>query len=393
MKKKYYGNYGGRFVPETFIPVLEDLQKSFNIYRKSRVFNEQFKHMLKEFCGRPSPLTYADSFSKYIGCKIYLKREDLLHTGAHKINNTMGQGLLALKMKKTEIIAETGAGQHGVAVATAAAYLGIPGKIFMGAKDVKRQAMNVYRMKLLGSEVIPVEKGQGTLKDAINEAFRYWIANIKKSYYMIGSVVGPYPYPEIVKYFQSIIGKEAKKQILKVEKRFPDYIVACVGGGSNAMGIFTQFLPIKITKLIGVEAGGVNLKQNFHSATLNKGRPGVLHGMKSMLLTDYYGQINKVHSIAPGLDYPGVGPELAYLSHIGRIIPAAVTDKEACKAFNFLSKKEGIIPALESSHAVAWVLKNKNKFKKTDIIIINISGRGDKDLLQVMKNEFKLDKV
>ena len=283
-------------------------------------------------------------------------------------------------MGKTELIAETGAGQHGVAVATAAAYFQIPGKIFMGSKDVERQAMNVYRMKLLGSEVVPVDKGQCTLKDAINEAFRYWISNVKRSYYLIGSVVGPYPYPEIVKFFQSVIGKETKKQILKKEKRLPDYVVACVGGGSNAMGIFDEFLPLKKVKLIGVEAGGKNLKPGVHSATLNKGRHGVLHGMKSLLLTNKFGQIDSVHSIAPGLDYPGVGPEVANPAETGRIIPAAITDKEAVAAFEKLSKEEGIIPALESAHAVAWALKNKNNFKKSDIVVINISGRGDKDL-------------
>ena len=380
MSKKYYGSFGGRYVPETFIPVLTDLQKQFNLYKKSHAFNQEFKSILKEYAGRPTPLTFANNLSASMGCKIYLKREDLLHTGAHKINNTIGQALLASRMKKIEIIAETGAGQHGVAVATAAAYFQIPAKIFMGAKDVQRQAMNVYRMKLLGAEVVPVHKGQGTLKDAINEAFRYWIANVKKSYYMIGSVVGPYPYPEIVKYFQSIIGQETKQQILKEEKKLPNYVVACVGGGSNAMGIFNQFINLKKVKLVGVEAGGIDLKQDFHSATLNKGRIGVLHGMKSLLLTDKFGQIDKVHSIAPGLDYPGVGPELAYLSKTGRIIPDTVTDKNAVKAFETLSRVEGIIPALESAHAVAWVLKNKNKFKKSDIIVINISGRGDKDL-------------
>lgn len=380
MSNKYYGSFGGRYVPEQFIPVLTNLQKQFNINKKSSVFNREFKSILKEYAGRPTPLTYANNLSASMGCKIYLKREDLLHTGAHKINNTVGQALLASKMGKTEIIAETGAGQHGVAVATAAAYFQIPAKIFMGAKDVQRQAMNVHRMKLLGAEVVPVDKGQKTLKDAINEAFRYWIANVKKSYYMIGSVVGPYPYPEIVKYFQSIIGQETYRQILKSEKRLPDYIAACVGGGSNAMGIFTKFLNLKKVKLVGVEAGGIDLKQDYHSATLNKGRIGVLHGMKSLLLTDKFGQIDKVHSIAPGLDYPGVGPEVAYLAKTGRITPATVTDKQAIKAFETLSIKEGIIPALESAHAVAWVIKNKKKFKKSDIVVINISGRGDKDL-------------
>ncbi len=380
MTKKYYGNFGGRFVPETFIPVLEELQKEFNKYKKSKDFNKEFHTILQQYAGRPSPLTFAGNFSKSVGCRVYLKREDLNHTGAHKINNTIGQALLASRMGKSEIIAETGAGQHGVAVATAAAYFQLSAKIFMGSKDVERQAMNVYRMKLLGAEVISVDKGQCTLKDAINEAFRFWIANVKTSYYMIGSVVGPYPYPEIVKYFQSVIGKETKKQILKAEGRLPDYIAACVGGGSNAMGIFNEFINLKKVKLIGVEAGGKALKPGKHSATLNKGRKGVLHGMKSLLLTDQFGQIENVHSIAPGLDYPGVGPEVAFLAESGRIIPAAITDREAIRAFEKLSIEEGIIPALESAHAVAWVIKNRKKFKKQDIIVVNISGRGDKDL-------------
>lgn len=385
MQNKYYGNFGGRYVPETFIPVLEDLAEGFHSFKKSKSSIRTYKNILNQFAGRPTPLTYAHNLSNTLGCKIYLKREDLLHSGAHKINNTIGQALLAKKMEKTEIIAETGAGQHGVAVATACAYFQIPAKIFMGALDIKRQALNVYKMKLMGAEVIPVEKGQGTLKDAINEAFRYWIGRVKKSYYLIGSVVGPYPYPEIVKYFQSIIGCEVKKQILKSEKRLPDYISACIGGGSNAIGIFNAFLNDKKVKLIGVEAAGRNLKLYEHSATLNKGRLGILHGMRTLLLTDKFGQINKVHSIAPGLDYPGVGPELAYLSKKGRITPASITDKEAVNAFNTLSKIEGIIPALESAHAVAWVLKHKKKFKKSDIIVINNSGRGDKDL-DILRN-------
>ncbi len=381
MKKKwYYGEFGGKYVPETFMPILKELEEKFFYFKSQKSFQREFINLLKEYAGRPTPLTYAKNFSKFIGCKVYLKREDLLHGGAHKINNTIGQTLLAFKMGKKEIIAETGAGQHGVAVATAAAYFNMPAKIFMGTLDVKRQALNVYKMKLLGAEVIPVKKGQATLKDAINEAFRYWIANVKTSYYLIGSVVGPYPYPEIVKYFQSIIGKEVKTQILQKEKRLPNYIVACVGGGSNAMGIFSSFIKYKNVKLIGVEAGGENLKKFKHSATLNKGIIGILHGMKTLLLTDKDGLIMKVHSIAPGLDYPGVGPELAYLKSINRIIPTSVTDKEAVNAFKFLSQTEGIIPALESAHAVAFVIKNKNKFSSKDIVVINISGRGDKDI-------------
>ncbi len=378
--RKYYGEYGGRYVPETFIPVLEELEEAFLKYKKSDVFMKEFNRVIQEYGGRPTPLTFAENFSRYIGCRVYLKREDLLHTGAHKLNNTIGQALLAKQMNKKEIIAETGAGQHGVSVATAAAHLNIPAKIFMGAKDVERQALNVYKMQLLGAEVIPVNKGQATLKDAINEAFRYWISNVKTSYYLIGSVVGPYPYPAIVKFFQSAISKEIESELRRKEKRLPDYVVACVGGGSNAMGAFASFINRKSVNLIGVEAGGEGLKNNLHSATLNKGIPGILHGMKTMLLTDKFGQISNVHSIAAGLDYPGVGPELSYLKSIGRLTPAFATDKEALKAFEFLSRHEGIIPALESSHAVAWVLKNKNKFKKNDIVVINISGRGDKDV-------------
>ncbi len=378
--KKYYGEYGGRFVPETFIPVLDELQEAFEKYKKSDLFINSFHRIMQEYGGRPTPLTYAENLSKYIGCKVYLKREDLLHTGAHKLNNSIGQALLAKKMDKKEIIAETGAGQHGVSVATAAAHLNIPAKIFMGKTDVERQSLNVYKMELMGAEVIPVKKGQATLKDAINEAFRYWISNVKTSYYLIGSVVGPYPYPAIVKFFQSVISREVEKELRIREKKLPDYVVACVGGGSNAMGIFSSFIKQSGVKLVGVEAAGHNLKNNEHSATLNKGRIGILHGMKSLLLTDNYGQIKKVHSIAAGLDYPGVGPELAYLKSIGRLTAAYATDKETLNAFAFLSKKEGIIPALESSHAVAWVIKNKNNFKKNDIVVINVSGRGDKDI-------------
>lgn len=382
MSSKYYGEFGGQFVPETFMPILEELAKQFHHYKNSKNFNSEYTTLLQEYGGRPTPLTLAKNLSQLKSCKIYLKREDLLHTGAHKLNNTIGQALLAQKMGKQELIAETGAGQHGVSVATAGAYLKIPTRIFMGSEDVERQALNVYKMKLMGAKVIPVNKGQGTLKDAINEAFRYWITYVKTSYYLIGSVMGPSPYPEIVKYFQSIISQETKRQIVKAEQKLPNYVVACVGGGSNAMGIFSSFIPNKNIKLIGVEAGGHNLKKQQHSATLTKGRMGILHGMKSMLLTDPFGQIEKVHSIAPGLDYPGVGPELAYLAKMKRLSPVTINDDEAINAFKKLSKEEGIIPALESAHAVAWVLKSK--FKHNDILIINISGRGDKDLNTVM---------
>lgn len=385
MSKKYYGEFGGRFVPETFIPVLEELNESFLCFKNSDSFRRDYHKCLSEYAGRPTPLTPAVRLSKMKSCRIYLKREDLLHTGAHKLNNSVGQALLALRMGKKELIAETGAGQHGVSVATVGAYMGLPVKVFMGAEDVKRQALNVYKMKLLGAEVIPVAKGQSTLKDAINEAYRYWTSHVKDSYYLLGSVMGPYPYPEIVKYFQSVIGREVEEQILKAEKRLPDRIVACVGGGSNAMGIFHAFLCNKKVELIGVEAGGRDLKEGEHSATLEKGRCGILHGMKTLLLEDGFGQIKKVHSIAPGLDYPGVGPELAYLARTGRVRAFNATDDEAVRAFRELSAATGIIPALESAHAVAWVLKNR--FKKNEIIVINISGRGDKDLYTLKDRE------
>ncbi|MDD5066593.1 MAG: tryptophan synthase subunit beta [bacterium] len=378
MNRKYYGEFGGQYVPEVFMPALEELEHSFRHYKDSDAFRSEYRRILADFGGRPTPLTFAEHLSHLKRCRIYLKREDLLHTGAHKLNNTVGQALLALKMKKKELIAETGAGQHGVSVATAGAYFNIPVKVFMGAEDVKRQALNVFKMKLLGAEVVPVKKGQRTLKDAINEAFRYWSSHVKTSYYLLGSVMGPYPYPEIVKYFQSIIGQEVQSQILKAEQRLPDYIVACVGGGSNAMGIFNTFIPNKKIRLIACEAGGRQLRPQLHSATLNKGRLGVLHGMKTLLLTDRFGQIEKVHSIAPGLDYPGVGPELSFLARTKRIEPVSINDDEAVKAFKVLSRKTGIIPALESAHAVAWVLKSR--FKPGNIAVINISGRGDKDL-------------
>lgn len=383
MSSKYYGEFGGQYVPETFMPVLDELDRAFQFYKKSKAFKAEVSDLLNQYAGRPTPLTFAANISGIKKCRIYLKREDLLHTGAHKINNTLGQAVLAKKMNKKELIAETGAGQHGVSVATAAAFLNIPAKIFMGEEDVKRQSLNVFKMKLLGAELVPVLQGQKTLKDATNEAFRYWTSHVKTSYYIIGSVVGPYPYPEIVKYFQSVIGQEARKQILQYEKKLPDYVVACVGGGSNSMGAFNEFIKYKKVNLVGVEAGGKDLKHNLHSATLNKGRQGVLHGMKTRLLTDKFGQIENVHSVAPGLDYPGVGPELAYLAEIKRVRPAYICDDEALNAYHILAEKEGILPALESAHAVAWVLKNK--FKPSDIIIINISGRGDKDL-NIMQN-------
>ena len=385
MRKGYFGKFGGRFVPETLIPALYELENSYNQIRKDKTFWKEWENLLREYAGRPTPLYFAKNFSKFLGrgLKIYLKREDLLHTGAHKINNTIGQALLAKRMNKTRIIAETGAGQHGVATATACALLGLKCRIYMGAKDVKRQALNVFRMNLLGAEVVPVHSGTQTLKDAINEALRDWVTNVKDTFYVIGSVVGPHPYPTIVKDFQSIIGKETKKQILQKEGRLPDYIIACVGGGSNAMGIFAPFIKEEKVKLIGVEAAGKGLDTDFHSATLTAGEPGVLHGMLTLLLQDKTGQIKGAHSIAPGLDYPGVGPEHAYLKEANIVKYVAMDDESALYAFKVLAETEGIIPALESAHAISYVISYKDQFPKDSIIVINLSGRGDKDVASV----------
>ena len=378
-RKRYYGEYGGQYIPQLFIPILTELEKAFLESKKDNSFKNQYKKILKNYVGRPTPLTYAKNLSKYVGAKVYLKREDLAHTGAHKINNTIGQALLAKYMGKENIIAETGAGQHGVATATAASFFHMPAKIFMGYEDIKRQDLNVLRMKLLGSEVVPVKKGAGTLKDAINEALRFWAENVEDTYYLLGSVVGPYPYPEIVKFFQSIIGQETKKQIKQFESRLPDYIIACVGGGSNAMGIFSSFIKENHVKLIAVEAAGTGINKK-HSATLQKGSTGFLHGTKSLLLQNNDGQVSEVHSIAPGLDYPSVGPEVAYLSATKRITNSYANDKEVINAVKLLSELEGIIPALESAHAISFLLRNKNNFSPNNIIVVNISGRGDKDL-------------
>jgi len=384
-KRGYFGPYGGRFVPETLVPLILELERVYKEVKKDQTFWREWKSLLQEYAGRPTPLYYAQNFSKYLGghIKVYLKREDLLHTGAHKLNNTIGQVLLAKRMGKTRIIAETGAGQHGVATATACALLGLKCVIYMGEKDVKRQALNVFRMKLLGAEVIPVESGTQTLKDAINEALRDWVTNVKDTFYVIGSVVGPHPYPIMVRDFQSIIGKETKAQILKKEGRLPDYIVACVGGGSNAMGIFYPFVNNREVKLIGVEAAGHGLDSDHHSATLSRGERGVLHGMLTYLLQDKVGQIKGAHSIAPGLDYPGVGPEHAFLKDSGRAQYVSVTDEEALQAFQVLSEAEGIIPALESAHAVAYLIKIAKELPSGSLVVINLSGRGDKDVASV----------
>lgn len=384
-KRGYFGRFGGRFVPETLIPLLYELESAYLKIKKDPLFWKEWKTLLQEYAGRPTPLYLAQNLSKYLGghLKIYLKREDLLHTGAHKLNNTLGQVLLGKKMGKTRIIAETGAGQHGVATATACALLNMECVVYMGAKDTERQALNVFRMQLLGAQVVPVYSGTQTLKDAINEALRDWVTNVKNTFYVIGSVVGPHPYPMIVRDFQSIIGLEAKRQILKKEGRLPDIILACVGGGSNAMGIFYPFVKDPQVKLIGVEAAGLGLNSEHHSATLCKGEPGILHGMFTLLLQDKTGQIKGAHSIAPGLDYPGVGPEHTYFKEIGRAEYVSVTDKEALEAFQILSEVEGIIPALESAHAIAYLIKKAKELPSQTIVVINLSGRGDKDVTSV----------
>ncbi|MGC9141912.1 MAG: tryptophan synthase subunit beta [Caldimicrobium sp.] len=384
-KKGYFGPFGGRYIPETLIPLILELEKTYNEVLKDVTFWKEWRDLLEEYAGRPTPLYFAKNFSRYLGghLKVYLKREDLLHTGAHKLNNTIGQVLLAKRMGKERIIAETGAGQHGVATATACALLGLKCVIYMGAKDVERQALNVFRMRLLGAEVVPVHSGTMTLKDAINEALRDWVTNVKNTFYVIGSVVGPHPYPRMVRDFQSIIGKETKRQILKKEGRLPDYILACVGGGSNAMGIFYPFAKNSQVKLIGVEAAGHGLKTDHHSATLTVGEPGILHGMLTYLLQDKVGQIKGAHSIAPGLDYPGVGPEHSFFKHIKRAQYVAVTDEEALAAFKILSETEGIIPALEPAHAIAYLIKIAKDLPSGAIVVVNLSGRGDKDVASV----------
>ena len=379
-KKGHFNGFGGRYVPETLISALDELEKEYKSARRDKRFKQQLGYYLSEYAGRPTPLYLAKNLSKVLGInKIYLKREDLLHTGAHKINNTLGQALLALRMKKGRVIAETGAGQHGVATATVAALFGLKCDVYMGEEDIRRQRLNVFRMKLLGARVIPVKSGSRTLKDAMTEALRDWVTNVRDTNYIIGSVAGPHPYPMMVRDFQAIIGKEARQQILKKEKRLPDYLVACVGGGSNAMGLFYHFFNDKKVRFIGVEAAGLGLASGHHSATLVAGDTGVLHGSKSMLLEDKFGQVKIAHSIAAGLDYPGVGPEHAYYKKIGRASYFAVNDKEALDGFRLLSETEGIIPALEPSHAISYLKKLSRKIKKDSIVIVCLSGRGDKD--------------
>ncbi|HHN46920.1 MAG TPA: tryptophan synthase subunit beta [Planctomycetes bacterium] len=375
-----YGRFGGKFVPETLIPCIDELEAAFMEANSDPGFQAEFNALLTEYAGRPTPLYRAVRLSERCGgARVYLKREDLLHTGAHKINNTLGQALLAKRLGKKRIIAETGAGQHGVATATVAALFGFECRVYMGEEDIRRQAPNVKRMKLLGAEVIPVASGSRTLKDAMNEAIRDWVTNVRTTFYVIGSVAGPHPYPLMVREFQKVIGREARSQILRSENRLPDALIACVGGGSNAMGLFHEFIPDAGVRLIGVEAAGHGL-DGPNAASLVSGRPGVLHGSLSYLLDDDDGQIRIAHSVAAGLDYPGVGPEHSYLKEVGRASYVAVTDDEALDAFELLCKLEGIIPALESAHAIACTLKMAPSLGSNSIVIVNLSGRGDKDL-------------
>ncbi|HXL02782.1 MAG TPA: tryptophan synthase subunit beta [Candidatus Atribacteria bacterium] len=380
----FFGEFGGRFVPEILVHPLEELEEAYQYYRKDKQFQEELNYYLENYAGRPTPLYFAQSLSKsWGGARVYLKREDLNHTGSHKINNTLGQALLAKKMGKKRIIAETGAGQHGVATATVAALLDLECQVYMGAKDIERQKLNAFRMEILGAEVIPVYSGSQTLKDAINEAMRDWVRNLDTTHYVIGSVVGPHPYPQMVRDFQSIIGRETKQQIMEKEGRLPDYALACVGGGSNAMGMFYEFVPEKVA-LIGVEAGGMGIESGKHAASIGGGRKGILHGSLSYILQDEFGQIQETHSVSAGLDYPGVGPEHSYLFSSGRAQYVSVNDEEAVGAFLELSKKEGIIPALESAHAVAYASKIAPKLPGK-VMVICLSGRGDKDVEEVLR--------
>lgn len=377
----HFGQFGGRYVPETLMALLLDLEKEFFRIHKDKAFNKEFLAYLNDYAGRPTKLFYAERLSKHLKTlKIYFKREDLLHTGAHKINNTLGQILIARRMGKTRIIAETGAGQHGVATATVCALFGLKCVIYMGAEDVKRQALNVVRMRLLGAQVMPVESGSRTLKDAMNEAIRDWVTNVRDTFYIIGSVAGMHPYPLMVREFQKIIGIEARKQFMKAEGKLPDYLVACVGGGSNAMGLFHAFYNDQTVRMIGVEAAGLGVNTPEHSATLTKGSVGVLHGSKSNLLQDKNGQVQIAHSIAAGLDYPGVGPEHSYYKETGRAQYVAVTDQEAIAGLKMLAHYEGIIPALETSHAVAYLEKLASQVKGKKTVVVCLSGRGDKDM-------------
>lgn len=386
MRKGRFGIHGGQYIPETLMNAMEELTKSYEIYKKDPDFIREFTEMLNEYAGRPSRLYYAKRMTENLGgAKIYLKREDLNHTGSHKINNVIGQMLLAKRMGKTRVIAETGAGQHGVATATVAAMMGMECEIFMGREDCERQALNVYRMKLLGAKVHPVDSGTATLKDAVSETFREWTSRIDDTHYVLGSVMGPHPFPEMVRDFQAIIGREIRQQMLSAEGRLPDVVMACVGGGSNAIGAFYDFIPDRDIRLIGCEAAGRGIDTPETAATINTGRPGIFHGMKSYFCQDESGQIAPVYSISAGLDYPGIGPEHAYLHDIGRAEYVAVTDEESVEAFEYLSKIEGIIPAIESAHAVAYAIKLAPKLECDKIIVINLSGRGDKDCAAIAR--------
>jgi len=382
----HFGVYGGVFVPETLMSPLEELEEAYGEARADEEFQKELEELLHLFAGRPTPLFQARRFSEHVGYRVYLKREDLCHTGAHKINNALGQGLLARRMGKSRIIAETGAGQHGVATATVCALLDLECEVYMGVEDMRRQALNVFRMELLGARVTPVDAGSCTLKDAINEAMRDWVTNVENTHYLLGSVLGAHPYPTMVRDFQSVIGREARRQILELEGKLPDLLVACVGGGSNSIGLFYEFLEDEQVRMVGVEAGGEGQDLGQHAARFQGGRPGVLHGTYSYLLQDELGQVSATHSISAGLDYPSIGPEHAYLRDLGRVDYTSVSDQEALEAFKILSELEGIIPALESSHAVAYCMKIKELTKligsdPSDLrVIINLSGRGDKDV-------------
>ena len=381
-----FGAFGGRFVPETLMAAIEELRAAYGEAKNDPEFQAELAGLLATYVGRPTPLTYAANLTKHFsGARIYLKREDLAHTGAHKINHAIGQALLAKRMGKNRIIAETGAGQHGVATATACALLGMECIVYMGTEDIRRQEPNVFRMKLMGAKVEPVESGSRTLKDAINECMRDWVTNVRTTYYLLGSVVGPHPYPMMVRDFQSIVGREVKAQVSIAEGRLPDYAVACVGGGSNAIGLFHDFIPDESVALIGVEAGGRGLETGEHAAPLSAGRPGVLHGSHSYLMQDDAGQVVETHSVSAGLDYPGVGPEHSYLKDIGRASYVTATDDEALEAFSLLSRLEGIIPALESSHALAHLKTLASEAGSEKVIVVNLSGRGDKDLSEVIR--------
>ena len=383
-KNGRFGKFGGRFVAETLMPLLLTVEEEYKKAKNCKKFKSKLKYYFENYIGRPSPLYLAERLSsKLNGAKLYFKRDELNHTGAHKINNCVGQILLAMQMGKQRIVAETGAGQHGLATATVCALFNLKCVIYMGEVDIKRQAPNVFKMKLLGAQIQPVKSGRATLKDAMNEALRDWVSNVKDTFYVIGTAAGPHPYPMMVRDFQSVIGDEAKKQILKYEKRLPNYLVACIGGGSNALGLFYSFLNDYDVKVIGVEAGGEGVNSKKHAASLAKGKPGFLHGNYTYLLQDPNGQINDAHSISAGLDYPGIGPEHSWLKEIGRVKYVSATDKEALSAFKLCSKLEGIIPALEPSHALAYLIKNSKKFTKKDIIIMNMCGRGDKDIFAI----------